>query len=492
MGKKNNNKSKSKDNNSTQNQINMLNAQIGKYASVKESTTLATEMYKLRSISRDKLRKALSNPYQISNTDILQDASMILKATSGTYRRVLNLISNMNTFDHILYPKDISRLKTKEKITKAYMNSASQLEKYNIKFTSAWITEKVLELGEVYLYKIEDNSGMVLQQIPAKFCMITMIENNVMRYAINIKKLTDKNIISFPEEIKNIYKKYKSNLLTREELIDNTYFQLSDKAVAFNYDLDSVKGVPFFCFIFDDLMELEDMKDLKITNAVIESIKLIHQKIPFGKNDEPLVDLNLIPIYHNSTKANLPKGTAITTNPLELETHTLSDGKSKINDYVKEAKEFIFDNAGINTALLNSDKINNESILNGIIADSLIPMRIQQMIENWVNFELNKDKKANLFNMKFIGTTHFNKMNLSKQYREDMGYGGSKSLFIASTGFTPLQAINTLQAEKLMGFDEFLIPQQTSHTQSSGRPDKSDIGTDNGNSTQAKGNGEND
>lgn len=36
------------------------------------------------------------------------------------------------------------------------------------------------------------------------------------------------------------------------------------------------------------------------------------------------------------------------------------------------------------------------------------------MIENWVNFELNKDKKVNLFNMKFIGIIYFNKMNLFK------------------------------------------------------------------------------
>lgn len=42
--------------------------------------------------------------------------------------------------------------------------------------------------------------------------MIIMIENNVMRYVINIKKFIDKNIIFFLEEIKNIYKKYKFNL----------------------------------------------------------------------------------------------------------------------------------------------------------------------------------------------------------------------------------------------------------------------------------------
>lgn len=50
---------------------------------------------------------------------------MILKVIFGIYRRVLNLIFNMNIFDYILYLKDISRLKIKEKIIKVYMNLVS-------------------------------------------------------------------------------------------------------------------------------------------------------------------------------------------------------------------------------------------------------------------------------------------------------------------------------------------------------------------------------
>lgn len=59
-----------------------------------------------------------------------------------------------------------------------------------------------------------------------------------------------------------------------------------------------------------------------------------------------------------------------------MEIYIFLDGKFKINDYVKEVKEFIFDNVGINIVLFNFDKINNEFILNGIIVDSLIFMRI--------------------------------------------------------------------------------------------------------------------
>ena len=72
-------------------------------------------------------------------------------------------------------------------------------------------------------------------------------------------------------------------------------------------------------------MELEDVKDLKSENTVIESTKLIHQKLPIDKETgKVLMDMSVAKTYHNATKANMPKGTAITTNPLDLEAISLS------------------------------------------------------------------------------------------------------------------------------------------------------------------------
>ena len=96
------------------------------------------------------------------------------------------------------------------------------------------------------------------------------------------------------------------------------------------------------------------MKDLKSQNAVIESIKLIHQKFPVDKDTGvSLIDFDVITQYHNATKSTLPQGTAVTTNPLDLQALYLSDSNSKISSNVSQARDTIYDSAGVNSELFN-------------------------------------------------------------------------------------------------------------------------------------------
>ena len=81
------------------------------------------------------------------------------------------------------------------------------------------IKERTLETGELYIYKIEDSNGIILQEIPNTFCKITSVENDVSKYAINLKKFNDRNILSFPKEIQNLYKRYKNGTIKEKDLI---------------------------------------------------------------------------------------------------------------------------------------------------------------------------------------------------------------------------------------------------------------------------------
>ena len=63
-----------------------------------------------------------------------------------------------------------------------------------------------------------------------------------------------------------------------------------------------------------------------------------------------------------------------------------------------------------------------------------------------------------------LDTTEFNREKKVKLSRENMAYGGSRTEFLANSGYTPLQAMNILEMEQALGFDDLLIPQLTSHT----------------------------
>ena len=65
-----------------------------------------------------------------------------------------------------------------------------------------------------------------------------------------------------------------------------------------------------------------------------------------------------------------------------------------------------------------------------------------------------------------------------KNERENLAVYGSKKKYLALQGYTPLEALNILLNEEMLGIEEKMLPMQTSHTLSSedekGRPSNED------------------
>ena len=188
-------------------QLNSINKMLEhrNYSLMNGIINVSGEIYRSRRINRNNLRKALADPYNSNNVETLQQASMLLKTTNGIYKRVLNLLAYMYTHDFMIYPIEVDKIKNPSKMQKAYAEAAQYAEKLRLKHNSPWMKERVLEQGELFTYEIEDSSGIILQEIPNTFCKITSVENDVSKYSINLKKLNNKNILSFPKDIQNIY-----------------------------------------------------------------------------------------------------------------------------------------------------------------------------------------------------------------------------------------------------------------------------------------------
>ena len=438
-----------------------------------------------RKVNRDQIRRAVDNP--LDELETLQQASEMLSITNGIYQQVLDYQANMLTDDYMLIPVNVGKLKTSDKVMKVLEEQANFISKYNIKYNAKWMRHKILKNGELFIYKVEGSDGNIIQELPNIFCKIVAKENEVHRYAINLSKLNDNIVIYLPKEIQVAYKKFRSGSKTLK-LIDRNWYQVSNNGVAFTLSENKPKGIPYYTSIFDDLIELEDKKDLKSQNDIIDSIKLIHQKLPYDKETgQVLINTKQAQAIHNATKQNLPKGTAIVTHHLDTEVLTLSDSNSRLNDSIRQASDTAYDSAGISAELFNGKKNSNEAIASGIVVDSLVPKRIQKMFENWLNFELSLNKKLGVqFKIRFIDTTEFNKESKIKVARENMAYGGSRLEFLATNGYEPMEGLNLLKMEGLLGMDSIMIPQQSAHTLSgsndTGRPEKES--GDNGISSQ--------
>lgn len=456
-----------------------------------------------RKISKKQLRTALANPTNTASIEILQDAAEIFKYTNGMVRQFTDYKSKILTYDHFLIPRDISKYKTKEDIWEARYKAATELEKYNLKYNSKWITEKILDCGEIFLFIIKDRYSVIYQQIPNKLCKIcSKTGNMVSRYKINLAAISPTELVYFPQEIMELYIKYTNGQLIDDENFDNGWYDLSNynKAVAFSLEVWGTKGVPYFASLFDNLMSLEDLEDLRNNNAVLENFILIYQKAETDEKGRMKLDKKTLQKFHEALKKVLNNtGCGAITTPMPLEKITLGDSQTKTLEYVNKVKETIYDAAGINNDIFNGNSTNTEAVSYGETVDVLLPLFIQKSIENWINDELRTSSKTRNWMVEFVKTTEHNWRQLAKDEKDGLTIYGSKWKYFATMGFTPLRAMNTLKIEELEKVAEDMKPlesaYQTSGTDSNqdssdktpssakvdegGRPSKSDIGESN-------------
>lgn len=430
----------------------------------------ANSTQRRRKYPRQQVRNFLKDPFL--NYEKLQEISQYLKATSGNYFRIIKYLSGILTLDYLIYPNSKSKMDNKTKVKTDYSNAAKMLEKMNIKYNFRWILERLIENGEIYLYEIEDSKGIVYKEIPPSFCRISAVDNGVYMYEINLNKIQSGMLDSFPIEIQNAKKN------------DNTgnggWYQVGKNGFAFNAVGDYSHGFPVLCMMFDDVMGLEDIKDLTEDKTKLDSIKLIHQRIPLKKDtDEPVFDMKTARIYHDATKKGLPSGIAITTNPLEITQIPFDKSMAREIDTIERAERNIWNSSGISDMIFSNNKASGEALKRSIIADESLMFPFLVMFSNYINNRISGTR----FTLRFLEVSHFGRDEKIKMHKDLLGYGSSRMEFLALQGYEPIQVLNMLEFEQnVLDIDRYMTPKQTSHTLSGddnnvgGRPTQEDVG----------------
>ena len=248
-------------------------------------------------INLNNLQRALQDPY--ANVATIQQISKILYHTNGIYYRMIEMFTNMPMYDLYLSPTIISGFNGKnnnaDKMNKEYEQIAQLVEKTNYKYNLKWFGRHLLLYGELFIYKVEDNSGIFYKVIPNDLCRISRImENNILKYSINLSKLDDEELLStMPVPIQKLYEKYNNGSLANDEkLVDDYYFLEENEAIAFLFDDGNTrtKGVSPFSYLFDKIYRLDEIEDEELASSSADNLKLIHQKIPTNDEGELLMD----------------------------------------------------------------------------------------------------------------------------------------------------------------------------------------------------------
>jgi hypothetical protein len=344
----------------------------------------------------------------------------------------------------------------------------------NLKYNLRNFTEKLIENGEIFLYKLEDSNSIIYKEIPSQFCRISVIEDNVCLYEINLSAFTDETIVEYPLEFQTLYQEYKQNKLAKKQKLnpnklDAAYWgQVSNKGFAFSLGYGQ-HWYPILSYIYDDIMMLEEQKDLYEDNTKLNSLKLIHQKMPLDKdNKAPIFDKDMTDAFHNATKRNLPKGVSVTTNPFELSSISFERTLNTEYNSLENSERNVWNASGISNLLFNNDKASGEGLKKAIVTDEMLVFPVLYMFANYINKELKNVNATYRWRIKFLELTYNNRDTAMKDHRESLAFGGSRQLFLSSCGLEPIEYINTLKTESVLDFDSLLRPIQTSHTISGG------------------------
>lgn len=430
-------------------------------------------------IDKSRLHKALQNP--ADNIEILQSMSASMTNTQGILKEFLIYKSNILTYDHYILPYDMSKMDNKEKLEKSEYQCALELDRYNLKFNLSWLMENLIKNGALYIYKTHTKQSLVIQEIPMAYCKIIGSINNVMKYAINLKKITDKNVMQFPEDIRVLWDKYVKGALKNDpNMLDGSYYLLKENSACFNLDYMSIVGVPYYAHIFPELMNLDEVKQAETEAAKLNLFKLIVQKVPLDENGDLTIEEQVATLFHQAMRNEVPDSVGVVTTPLPVTSISLSDNVTAQSDKNESIRNDVYNSAGINEELFNGKKSSNEAIALGSVLDTLLPLKLLKQFELWINEDFKNNPKTKNWKLTFVDATKYNQDSKVKFAKEMITTYYSKKQYFAYCGLTPLEVLNTLKYEEVSEISERMLPLVTSHTLSGessenvGRPSNAD------------------
>lgn len=451
----------------------------------------------------EKILEMLEDPYK--NASKLQEVSLWMYYNNGIYNRIINNYAGQNIYDLYLYPtimtsfiKDSKKKTASEKMLKGYVDVANIFEIYSYKSNWRNIGVNLLLQGEVFLYRVSDNTGSLEREIPTEFCKIAKVINDgLYKYAINMKKLNEEKVrLMMPLSLQQLWEKHSNDIIPQEQYMDaSKNWLIVDDPNAICLSLNnnvSTRSIPPLSYIMPSITRLMDEEIQEIEDNKINNLKLIHMQYELDDEGEPKIDNEELIKMHRQAKANLPHGVAINTNPLKVTTHTLQRSGNVQASSRQALTELVYNNAGVNSEIFNGNKGNNQAIISGLQADKAYVNMLNNIFENYAKYIVKSEIKKPMFLPRLIRNTVYDEAQIFENCMSSTSVGLSRLKLLGAQHYSPLEGISVLDFEVSNGLDKFFVPLSTSYTQSGNTSAESQGGREKAkNDTGLKGVGDN-
>lgn len=416
------------------------------------------------------------------NYDQIAPYMEALYKKNGIVGGTIRYLESHLTYNHSIYPTMNSKSGyVMNGDGEEYGEVAEEIDSYNIKFYAPYFIKKTLINGVSFFYEVKDKKGVAYIEFPTEWGRVYEINSGIYKWELDISKL-DTNTTGLPSEIQTALDNYESgNTSDEKKWVDNKWYKLSDKGIAFSLDQNVLRSgaqVSELSNILLDTVTLENAKKNVEVLDTIDSVRLLHSKIPTDSNGKPLMSSKTARVYDRQFKNSLPKGIAGITSPMEISNVSLNgSGNQSSYKMIESAQKQLFLATGTPSNLFGESSTSSNIVKMSIQKDAnWLYTSALPMLENYYNYKLSKFRtKSNMvWKIKFIRQSYFTMKEDVSALKDQLSMGGSRLDYLASTGMTPIEVFGKLKMEQqMLDIDSFMLPKQTSFTMSdsdTGRP----------------------
>jgi len=435
--------------------------------------------------TNEQISNLLKDPY--TSYKKLRDVSNWLYANSQVYVNLIDYLSKILAFDYVVFPEETTANQTTMK--NRFYSATKTIAEASVKEVFPVMLARTFVNGSTYWYDLTDSQNTIFVELDSRICQMAMIDNDgIWRYFIDLSMITQDKFYEYPSEIRDAYTEWvtKGSSRSKEmkqiegdniEIPSNLYL-VSKRGFTLTSHMEKSKNdYPLLAPMFKDLNVAEDNKTYLNDTLKAETIKLVHLKIPVDDEGFPLLDKDMVDAYHESAKEHMPANVAPMTNPFEVTAIALDKSQQNQTNLVQHSQSVITNDSGVSATIFSADTTNGLAYSTQKDVQKMIPYLYY--FTNIINLKVKSQKMK----IKFLPIGAKERLDWHKQYSADLAMGGSRMLWLSTSGIEIYDALRVLEFEKFIDIDS-LLPAKMSANQMNtddvgGRPevdegDKSD------------------
>jgi hypothetical protein len=416
----------------------------------------------------------------INNNDLdtMREISEFFYRVSGIYSRILRYMAFMYRYDWYVTPFIEDEKMKPEKVIDGFNTALHIMDNYCVKKTLGEIALKVLRQGCYYGYKVDTGGGIVLQELPPKYCRSRFDWRGKPAVEFNMKYFDDnfRNTVTrikmlkvFPDEFRKGYRLYKEGKLMPEFQGDSNGWYLLDPTMTVKFTANG-EEYPAFISVIPLLIDLDEAQALDKKKTLQKLLKIVVQKMPMDKNGELIFDVDEAQQLHNNAVQMLKRaiGVDVLTTFADISVENMNENNSSTAqaDDLKKVERQVYNEAGVSQLQFNSE--GNIALQNSILNDEATMYNMLLQFEQYLNELLapvNKNKKKVEYRVQLLTTTIYNYKELSKLYKEQTQLGFSKMLPQIALGQSQSSILaNATFENDILDLVSLFIPPMSSNT----------------------------